>query len=73
MNLRAILVGGVAAVGNLTGSAVFEVTVVPAAAQEIQTAEDQKQLEAWRKLSDEASSVVRCASTERNSSPTAPR
>jgi hypothetical protein len=58
MNMPAILVGGLAAVGYLAAAAVFEVAALPAAAQEIQTAEDQKQLEAWRKLSDEESLVA---------------
>ena len=45
MNMPAILVGGLAAVGYLASAAVFEVAALPAAAQEIQPAEDQKQLD----------------------------
>jgi hypothetical protein len=52
------LVRGLAAFGYLAAAAVLDIAGLPAAAQEIQTAEDQKQIEAWRKLSDEDALVV---------------
>lgn len=58
MNLRTILVGGAAAVCFLACAAVFDFPLLRSAAQEIQTAEDQKQLDAWRKLSDEEALVA---------------
>lgn len=58
MMSRTILVGPVAAACFLACCVVLHLLSLPAAAQEIQTAEDQKQLEAWRKLSDEEALVA---------------
>ncbi|HTM55392.1 MAG TPA: hypothetical protein VL175_15285 [Pirellulales bacterium] len=63
MNLRGFFVGGVSAVCFLVFAAGLDFSARFAAAEEAQTGEDQKLLDAWRKLSDEEALVAGARNT----------